>query len=186
MAAAFRGRWAGNRGCLHDGRQVVRHHRGRRWIVCETSFRGRWSPQWRPGRFTWLYFFDEAVAFAAGHRPCAQCRYRDYRRFVDLAGARSADQLDDRLHEERWDGHAQRRHSAPWSSVPPGAFVLDADVPALVLADLLVPWTIDGYGSARSRPRSGSAVLLTPPSTCEVLRRGYEVQIDESAANSPR
>ena len=30
----------------------------------------------QPGRFTELFFLDEATAFAAGHRPCALCRQR--------------------------------------------------------------------------------------------------------------
>ena len=28
----------------------------------------------QPGRYTELFFLDEATAYAAGHRPCAECR----------------------------------------------------------------------------------------------------------------
>ena len=33
------------------------------------------------GHYTPLFFLDEAVAFAAGHRPCAECRRADFLRF---------------------------------------------------------------------------------------------------------
>ena len=48
------------------------------------AFRG-WhrAPLLQPGRFTELFFLDEATALAAGHRPCALCRSADFRRFVD-------------------------------------------------------------------------------------------------------
>lgn len=185
VAAPLRGRWAGNRGCLHEGRDIVRHHRGRRWIICETSFRGRWSPQWRPGRFTWLFFHDEAVGLAAGHRPCAQCRWAAFCRFRDaFPGGGPVDVLDRRLHDERWHGRRRRFHSVPWPSIPAGAFVLEGDVPALVLDDGLVPWTVAGYGRRRPRPPSGDAVLITPPSTCEAIRAGYPVQIDPTTLRS--
>ena len=71
VAIPLRGAWTGNRGILHAGREIVRFHASDLWITCALSFRGRWSEQWRPHHFTWLYFHDEAVSFAAGHRPCA-------------------------------------------------------------------------------------------------------------------
>jgi hypothetical protein len=63
----------GNRGCFHDSYgNIRRHHNGRRWIACRLSFRGRHrSPLPQPGRYTELFFLDEATALAAGHRPCA-------------------------------------------------------------------------------------------------------------------
>jgi hypothetical protein len=35
------------------------------------------------GRYTELFFLDEAVAFAAGHRPCAECRRERFNAFKD-------------------------------------------------------------------------------------------------------
>ena len=86
VADPARGLVYGNRGCLHDddGR-IRRRYNGRRWIACRLEFRG-WqrSPLLQPGRFTELFFLDEATAFAAGHRPCALCRREDYVRFSEL------------------------------------------------------------------------------------------------------
>ena len=39
-----------------------------------------------PGRYTELFFLDEAVALAAGHRPCGECRRADYAAFARMGG----------------------------------------------------------------------------------------------------
>jgi hypothetical protein len=174
----LRGRWTGNRGCLHEGRAIVRHHRGTRWIICEPEFRGRWMEQWQPGRFTWLYFHDEAVALAAGHRPCAQCRWAAFNAYREAAFGRRepVPSMDAALQAERWTAGARRTHVLPWPEVPVGAFALVGD-PVLVLADRIVPWTSAGYGGPRARPASGGATLLTPPTSCRALARGYQPQL---------
>jgi hypothetical protein len=84
IATPGRGLVYGNRGCLHDNaRQIRRRWNGRRWISCQLRFKD-WKRKslLQPGRFTELFFLDEATAFAAGHRPCALCRRSDYNRFV--------------------------------------------------------------------------------------------------------
>src|SRR5437879_4291036 len=102
-----RGLVYGNRGCLHDATgRIRRRYDGKRWIACRLRFRG-WQrrPLLQPGRFTELFFLDEATAFAAEHRPCALCRREDYERFRALwpAGPAGADAIDARLHAERVD-----------------------------------------------------------------------------------
>ncbi len=86
IAAPERGLVYGNRGCLHDeSGRIRRRYNGKRWIACRLEFRGwRRSPLLQPGRFTELFFLDEATAFAAGHRPCALCRREDYVRFLAI------------------------------------------------------------------------------------------------------
>src|SRR5436305_10352775 len=84
VAHPARGLVYGNRGCLHDEKgEIVRRQATRRWIACRLEFKG-WQrgPKMRPGKFTELFFLDEATAFAAGHRPCALCRRDDYVRFL--------------------------------------------------------------------------------------------------------
>src|SRR5688500_7606351 len=73
-AIALRGTWTGNRGILHRGHEIVRFHASDLWITCALEFGGRWSEQWQPNHYTYLFFHDEAVSFAAGHRPCTECR----------------------------------------------------------------------------------------------------------------
>ena len=175
--------WMGNRGCLHAGHEIVRPWRSRAWITCRTEYKDWRAPQWAPGRYTVLFFHDEAVALAAGHRPCALCRRDDYNRFRDAweaaHGVRpSAQELDAVLHADRLDGRAKRTHRLPWSEVPDGAFALVGAGPALVLGDAVVAWSgSTGYGEARARPRSGEVDVLTPRATVGVLRGGYVPQI---------
>jgi hypothetical protein len=167
IAAPARGLVYGNRGCLHDASgRIRRHHNGRRWIACRLRFRG-WhrAPLLQPGRFTELFFLDEATAFAAGHRPCALCRREDYSRFLEIAGEPGADAVDARLHAERFSHHRA-------GDLPNGAFVLREDAPWLVLGDELLRWTPAGYTDRIGRP-PGAATVVTPPTLLAVLRSGW-------------
>ena len=167
VAHPARGLVYGNRGCLHDGEgRIRRRYAGKRWISCRLRFRG-WHrhPLLQPGRFTELFFLDEATAFAAGHRPCALCRREDYNRFLELTGASGADEIDARLHNERLG----TRPEAP-SDLPDGAFVLLGGEPWLVIHESLRRWTPAGYTDARAKI---GGVLITPPTLVEVLRTGW-------------
>ncbi|MHB8468304.1 MAG: hypothetical protein ACYDCH_00905 [Gaiellaceae bacterium] len=90
-----------------------------------------------------------------------------------LAGARGADELDRRLHDERLDGRAQRHHRVESDVLPDGAFVVHDDAPWLVLGDELRQWTPSGY-AARTRPPRGELDAITPPTLLAVLRAGWE------------
>lgn len=192
VAGAARGLFMGNRGCLHQGREVVRPWRSRAWITCALDFRGRRVEQWAPGRYTVLFFHDEAVALAAGHRPCFECRRSDADRFLDaweVAHGRRprAAELDAVLHAHRLDGREKRTHRRSWSGLPAGVFVDQGGVPALVLGDRLVGWDADaGYHRPVDRPRRGEATVLTPASTVEVLTAGYAPVIHPGAHGEDR
>lgn len=185
VAIDLRGAWLGNRGILHRGADVVRHHTGIAWIVCVLEFRDRRIAQWAPGHYTPLFFLDEAVAFAAGHRPCAQCRRPAFRRFVDALGTAHpprAPDLDRLLHGQRWLPRVGRRlHDTAWSALPDGAFVVRDGTPALVLGDTLAQWSTNGYRDPVRRPSAGTASVLTPPAILTALAAGYPVQIDAGA-----
>jgi hypothetical protein len=183
IADPARGLVYGNRGCLHGANgRIRRRYDGKRWIACRLEFRGRQrGPQQQPGRFTELFFLDEATAFAAGHRPCALCRREDYDRFGAIwrelhPGKIGADAIDAQLHAERVE-HAtrgQRRHRAELDQLPDGAFVVGCGRPWLVLGAELLRWTPAGYGARRPRPAGEHALLATPPSLVAVLRAGWE------------
>jgi len=163
----------GNRGCLHDAEdRIRRHHATRRWIACRLEFRG-WhrSPLMQPGKFTELFFLDEATAFAAGHRPCALCRRADYTRFLGLLGEPGADAVDLRLHAERL-----RHHDAEMGELPDGAFVLREGRPQLVLGGELLRWTPGGYDTRTVRP-GGRAKVITAPSILAVLASGWQGEV---------
>jgi hypothetical protein len=193
VAIPLRGAWTGNRGRLHEGgggdARVVRFHASDLWIICALQFRARWQEQWHPRRFTWLYFHDEAVALAAGHRPCAECRWEAYvayrRAWTEGLGVEppTAREMNRQLHAERIvrGTHHRRTHRLPWRDLPDGSFVMSDAEPALVLGDRVVSWTTTGYTAARPRPTSGDAEVLTPPSSVAVLGAGYAAQIDAAA-----
>jgi hypothetical protein len=177
IADPARGLVYGNRGCLHDAEgRIRRRYAGRRWIACRLRFRGwrRW-PLLQPGRFTELFFLDEATAFAAGHRPCALCRREDYVRFGSLwDGEPGADAIDARLHAERLDGRGRHLHAARFDALPDGAFVLHDGAAWLVRGDALRRWTPGAYAESTARPTGADAVLITPPSLVAILRAGWQ------------
>jgi hypothetical protein len=189
VAIRQRGAWCANRGIIHRGHEIVRFHASKLWITCALEFRGQQLAQWDPHHMTLLFMYDEALSLAAGHRPCAYCRRPAYREFRDLLAAEVgiepplAADLDARLHAERLQprSHRRRLHEAAWRDLPEGSFVLRDEVPHLVLADATRAWSAEGYATPTSRPASGTAVLLTPPSSLAALRAGYRPQIDDSA-----
>ena len=167
IATPERGLVYGNRGCLHDAEgHIRRRYAGRRWIACRLRFRG-WQrgPLMRPGRFTELFFLDEATALAAGHRPCALCRREDYDR---IRGPLRADALDARLDRER----LAPPRPAPVTDLPDGAFVLVDGAPWLVAGGALRRWTPGGYADRAGAP--DTAPVLTPPTSLAVLRAGWD------------
>ena len=189
IAVSGRGAWMGNRGRLHRGRgtrDVVRNHQHKTWITCASSFRDRRVPQWEPNRYTPLFFLDEAVALAAGHRPCAECRRKAYNAYRMLwyethsGPIPYAKDMDAQLHRERT---APAEHRASWEGLPDGVFVATASGPAVVVGDHLAVWDQhdNTYREKLARPKTGVAKVFTPPSTVQILRAGYPVQIDDSA-----
>jgi hypothetical protein len=179
----------GNRGRLHEGRgtrEIVRTHQHKTWITCALSFRGRRVAQWEPNRYTPLFFLDEAVALAAGHRPCAECRRSAYKTFKTLwsethGGAMPyAKDMDAQLHRERTERSGYR---SAWDSLPDGVFVAVHDEPAVVVGNHVAVWNREAniYRKTLPRPLTGAALVITPRCTVDVIRAGYPVQIDDSA-----
>jgi hypothetical protein len=187
-AFPLHGAYTGNRGILHRGREIVRYHAHDSWVTCSLRFNGRWNEQWVPHRRTWLYFFDEAVSLAAGHRPCAECRWRNYKDFqAAWAGGSgslpSAKEMNRQLHAERLvrGTHQRRLHQLDTCDLPDGTFVLLDERPFLLVGDAAVEWTREGYAKRRRRPRDGRVTAITPPSAINVLRAGYDPQIHQGA-----
>ena len=192
VAVADRGTMFGNRGNLHDRQQrIVRYSRGRRWIVCVLEFRGRQRAIMQPGSYTGLFFLDEATALAAGHRPCAECRYRDYQHFrrcfaaadSDLGGQLpSAGQIDARLHADRLMGRGVRKtYTDDIAALPDGVFIICDDEPWLLWEATLHRWTPAGYDRREERPARGEVTVLTPQITVQTIVAGYMPGVHLSA-----
>lgn len=175
----------GNRGILHDGDGHLGTARWRHkaWICCELSFKGRHRTVMDPGRYTELFFLDEAVALAAGHRPCAECRRADWLAFREAFGRDlSASEIDRTLHEDRVEARSRRqiRHRCLLADLADGAMFLWQGRPHLVRDRVLHPFTPAGYDRPIARPVGQTVEVLTPVSTLRALERGFQPRLHPS------
>ncbi|MBC5815707.1 MAG: hypothetical protein GIW97_04115 [Candidatus Eremiobacteraeota bacterium] len=188
VALEGRGLMMGNRGILHDDeKRIVRSSQVRRWIACVTEYRGIRREIMRPHSWTQLFFLDEATALSAGHRPCAFCRNKDYKRFCALwkelfGGPVGADIIDDQLHGERLERRRKRTYRSDLATLPDGAYVALDGAPWLVWGNDLLAWSASGYVARESRPKKKDVDVLTPRSIVAVLAAGYCPSIHPSAA----
>lgn len=189
VATPDRGLFMGNRGVLHgEGRVLGRTRwRGRRWIVCSLVPRGAPRALMTPGRYTELFFLDEATALAAGHRPCAECRREAFRAFAaawseGTGGSErcSATEIDHVLHEARLDDGMQRTHEARLEDLPDGAMVARNGDAWLVARHRLWRWTPRGYDRALPMEGDEAVHVLTPKQTILALRKGYAAELHPS------
>ena len=199
MATSARGTLMGNRGRLHDDeRRIVRSVVGgyRAWVTCVLSFKGRRRRVMTPGRYTELFFLDEATALAAGHRPCGECRRADFLRFKQawargnpgrgVTATARIGLLDLELHHDRLapDRHP-RTFESDMARLPDGVFLAGADPGAalLVWRGSLWTWSPAGYVRARARVPRGTVTVLTPRSTVNAIAAGYVPMVHPSAGS---
>lgn len=195
VATPARGSLMGNRGSLHnDQGEIKRLYRGKRWIFCQLEFKGRQRTIMSPGKYTELFFLDEATALAAGHRPCAECSRARFKMFVSIwaeansklisRGKISVGIIDNILHDERITRDRQKvTYPQQLALLPRGSFITleNDDLPYLVLEDALLAWHPEGYGQRIPRPASELVQVLTPRSIVRTLAHGYEANIHPSA-----
>ena len=190
ICISARGTMMGNRGgALHNlQREIVRDYKSRRWITCVLEFRGRRRVVMSPNRYTELFFLDEATAFSAGHRPCAECRRERFNAFRSawqrvhrLDRAPSADEMDLELHRQRLEGKRKATYAAELASLPDGCFVERGGNAFLVWGDRLLRWSPSGYTSQAARGK-GRITVLTPKSIVECFRQGYRPEFHETGA----
>ncbi len=197
-AVDSRGLVMGNRGCLHDDDRQLRSQRWRTksWIVCRLDWKNRRRRLMTPGSWTELFFLDDAVALAAGHRPCGYCRRDDYRDFLarwasgtgwSLARPPRQPDVDASLHADRVDRQGrQRHHDAGIDRLPDGCFVRlpDDPTPWLVHGARLHPWSQAGYGPPVRRPAGITVAVITPAATVATLAAGYIPLVHPSITQS--
>lgn len=188
FASSARGTLMGNRGGrLHDDAKklTARRWTSKQWICCKLAFNNRHRKVWG-NSYTELFFLDEVTAFAAGHRPCFECRRKDADRFAALFSGNSeraiAGAMDDVLHAERLDGKVKRLHRMAVDALPDGAMIALNGQAFALRGNRMLPWTPAGYGAPQSRPRGADVDVLTPPAMLAVLARGYVPLWHASAA----
>lgn len=143
-----------------------------------------------PGRWTALFFLDEATALAAGHRPCAYCRRADFLSFTHawrsaagLPNRPRAAEIDAQLHVERVDSRSRRQltRRVAVADLPDGAMIRHAGAPGLLRAGTFLPWSFQGYQAGVQLARAARVELLTPPSTVATIAAGYRPVVHPSA-----
>jgi hypothetical protein len=179
----------GNRGLLHDAHgRIQRPYRLKAWLTCQLAFKGIYRKILSPGQYTELFFLDEVTAFAAGHRPCCECRREDFKRFKKfwLAGNPSygfsesvaIGQIDEILHGERINSQGEKvRYQEDLSNLPEGCLIDLEGSPFLVTSKGLWQWTAFGYRTLSEPPKRHMVSVLTPKSIVQSLRAGYKAQM---------
>ena len=204
-AVAARGLLTGNRGCLVDDEgTIVRRHQVRRWITCRTEYRGWRHPLAAPRRWTPVFFLDEAVALAAGHRPCALCRRDSYRAYGEAVAEAtggtvpSADDLDLRLHDERRSGRGRggRGGGSRATAAPSGRRTWPISPTPRSSSSTASRCSSSSAISSRSTSRAGvhhcpgglagagPALVLTPATSVAALRNGFRPELHPSATRN--
>jgi hypothetical protein len=192
VADPARGTLMGNRGCLHraDRTLGVTRWRSKMWICCVLRWRDVQRDVMPPGRWTALFFLDEATALSAGHRPCGYCRREAYAAFTGawLRAARlerppRAGEMDTTLHAERVDSRTRQKRTRPAvaGELPGGVMIRHDGTCGLLAGERFLPWTFGGY-LAPVALRPGTRVeLLTPPSIVAAIAAGYRPLLHPSA-----
>ena len=192
-----RGLLMGNRGCLHrpDRTLGTARWRSKMWICCVLEWRGVQRDPMPPGRWTALFFLDEATALAAGHRPCGYCRRADFLAYArawqeaaGLARPPRAGEMDTRLHAERVDARTRRQRTrpAPAGDLPDGVMIRRAGASGLLAAGQFRPWSLRGYLAPAAIAPGERVELLTPPASVAAITAGYEPMLHPTAQGPGR
>lgn len=188
VAIEQRGLFTGNRGIIHDPATrtlLKRRWAGTAWLICACDYQGRRRDVMGRRSWTELFFLDEAVALAAGHRPCFLCRrpaalhFRESWAAGTLCPVPSAKAMDAVLHNERT---GDRPASGAPAGLPDGVMVARGDAAFLLVGGRAWRWTETGYNLSARVPDADR--VLTPPSTVAALRAGYRPVIHPSAGAS--
>jgi hypothetical protein len=185
FATPARGLLMGNRGCLVDAEGAFARRRWttRAWICCRLDFKGRRRPVAPPGRWTALFFLDEATALAAGHRPCGECRHAALVAFKTALGMRERPiaEIDAELHAARMARPYPRLSLA---ELPDGAMIRHDDRPWLLWQGMLGCWAPGAYEAGVEAgaltPGDGRLEVLTPLPMLRALAGGYRPIIHAS------
>lgn len=192
VADSARGSLMGNRGVLHNAnKEVLRQYRNKPWITCALEYKGRKRELMSPNMYTELFFLDEVTAFAAGHRPCAECRRPRFNEFRDAwasilwdgEGKPRAGEMDAVLHAERIKGSGEKvTWSAEWESLPVGAAFLYEGVTFAMHPTGPLLWTSKGYQPVlQGLPADAVVEVFTPRSVVALFANGFVPEFHSSA-----
>jgi hypothetical protein len=189
-----RGVWMGNRGLIHnEHQQIIRPFRLKGWITCVLEFKGRHREVMTPNQYTELFFLDEATAFSAGHRPCAECRRADFNRFkaawvqgnsLYVYNVKTPiGEIDEIMQRERINPNGSKfTYNERLGNLPECSFIEHNGKPYMIRQpNRVIHWTPFGYTDSIKLPLTMEVNVLTPKSIVNTYRAGYFPHIHESA-----
>lgn len=187
VAVEARGTLMGNRGCLHnDQKRIVKSSARDAWVTCWLQWKGIRRTVMTPGKYTELFFLDEATALAAGHRPCNDCRSERLQAFqrawvAGLGGSALVKIVDPVMKRDRGSRAATQ---VPLGALPDGVMVTlpgEEGQARLLWRGRLLTWTPAGYVDPRPVHETANVTVLTPACTVKVLGAGYVPEVHLTA-----
>lgn len=193
-AVATRGTLLGNRGILHnEKRQIVRPFQHQAWVTCQLKFRNRKRKIMAQSRYTELFFLDESTAFAAGHRPCCECRRDRYKAFKDYWTKANLDKSGDDIkvsvinkimHDERIRKREKVTYQSKVKDLPDGTVFSSNRVAYLKYQHKVFLWSFEGYRLQNDIYFHNDVDILTPKSVVNTFKLGFIPEVHESAFRS--
>jgi hypothetical protein len=186
VAIPAKGRMMGNRGSLIDQQgNIVREWGHKRWIACcLNEVHNRKVRFDDPEGYTPLFFTDQAVAFAGGHRPCGSCLPEEYYQFLAVWKRVAGVSRFERVFAYRMDQdlHARRMRGGLFSKpvalgdLPQGSFAIVPSLsrnPVLLWGGFLFPWEDGAYGEAIDAGEALRGLQAVPMHGVEFLAAGF-------------
>ncbi len=176
----------GNRGILHDreGKLGISRWRHKNWIYCRLKYGTRRRKLWSPGKYTELFFLDEATALAAGHRPCGKClpeRCAEFKASLSGSGLVTADDVDHLLHAARTKRNRSKvTYRAAAGTLPDRVMFARASDPTRAYLNHdgeTYAWSFAGYTLAESPPTGEAVIVLTPKPVVDAVSGGFRPSI---------
>ncbi|MGB1479551.1 MAG: hypothetical protein ACPG9R_17380, partial [Marinobacter salsuginis] len=159
---------------------------------CLLEFKGRQRELMCPGSYTELFFLDEVTAFAAGHRPCAECRRPRYNEFRDAWISANNDEGDSVIRAPQMDGvlHAERLddgQKVTWlhslADLPHGTMFKAGDETYALFDGEVLKWDFEGYSAAQKGDLPKTVDVLTPRSVVNIFRSGFRPEFHPSVVS---
>ncbi len=185
-----RGTFLGNRGNIHnDKKEIVRNYLTKRWITCRLKYKNRNREVMTPSLYTELFFFDEASAFAAGHRPCAECRRERFHEFKEIWLKANLnienekviiEKVDEIIHSERIENGKKKTYIAKLKELPGGTFFSFNGEAYLISLGKIFLWSFSGYKSIELKKFPEKVDVLTPKSFVKIFEEGFIPGIHKS------
>jgi len=183
-AVKSRGSFLGNRGIIHnEQKEITSPFKIKGWVTCQLEFKGRKRELMAKGRYTELFFLDEATAFSAGHRPCAECRRTRYNEFKTkwleanqsllIDDSTSITNIDKIIHQDRINKKQKVTYLNKMNLLPNGTMIQIDGIEYLIWKYKVFKWTFQGYESTNINIIDTDVTVLTPKSYVEMFKKGF-------------